>query len=62
MSDLKKPEKCPSNNPKDIEFYVRGWNNGQEELMQAIHRWGTTYPVNEQPEIFRSLLSAMEHS
>jgi hypothetical protein len=59
---MPKPEKCPSNNPKDIEFYVRGWQDGQEELERAVLAWCSDNLVGDYPELQQSLLSAMEHS
>ena len=62
---MTRPEKCPSNNPMDIDFYVRGFNDGQEELRAAVQTWITRHPElfdGGREWISQSLLSAMEHA
>lgn len=62
---MTKPKPIKSHNPKDVEFYIRGWNEGQAELETAVLKWMGSFPVEEQAamqDLFQSLKSAMEHS
>lgn len=63
---MTKPKPIKSHNPKDVEFYIRGWNEGQQELETAVLKWfneqGGYVDFENQARMRQSLLSAMEHS
>ena len=66
---MTKPKPIQSHNLKNVEFYIRGWNDGQQETEQSVRFW--VYQnfksengdlTKEGEETLQSLLSAMEHS
>jgi hypothetical protein len=63
---MTKPKPIKSHNPKDVEFYIRGWNEGQQELERAVVKWIEKNLDLQDTEVdallAQSLLSAMEHS